>query len=241
MLLVSNLEDSSWLGASGHQRVHVSPHRHDRQLNWEKQDVRGFTRDDIIAHRFPTARRKGYDTLEVDGYLEHLAEYIGWMQQELARHQASERTALDLLHTAQRVADETVVAAQLEADGVRRHAAEGLDLARRDARQTLDFARAEADRIVVSAQEQAESAVQSSRSQIAELEAAAVDRARELNRLAEELRDFVTLSAAELRRGGSHLLAMADHFQLELADRNKAIGLGGDGSIDLREKRVDVT
>ena len=92
--------------------------------------MRGFTRDDIIAHRFTSGRRKGYDTLEVDGYLERLAEHVGWMQTELAKHQATERSALDVLLQAQRVADETVAAAQRDADTLRRNAECGLENAR---------------------------------------------------------------------------------------------------------------
>ena len=81
-----------------------------------------FSPEDIIAYRFTQGRRKGYDTLQVDSYLERLAVHVGHLQEELARHQATERTALEVLQHAQVVADETVAAAQREAETLRRHA-----------------------------------------------------------------------------------------------------------------------
>jgi DivIVA domain-containing protein len=118
--------------------------------------MRQFTQEGINSHRFTSRRRKGYDTLEVDMYLEHLAEYVDWTQVELARHQATERTALDMLRNAQCVADDTVAAARRNAERVLREAAEGAELARTEARQTLDDARAEADETVVVARRNAE-------------------------------------------------------------------------------------
>ncbi len=80
--------------------------------------MREFTREEIIANRFAQAR-KGYDPMAVDEYLEHLAEYVGWLRSELARHQGNERAAIELLSNAQRVADEKLMAAALSADGRR--------------------------------------------------------------------------------------------------------------------------
>jgi DivIVA domain-containing protein len=185
--------------------------------------MRGFTRDDIIAHRFTSGRRKGYDTLEVDGYLERLAEYVGWMQSELAKHEATERAALDVLLQAQRVADETIAAAQRDADTLRRNAECGLENARTDARAMLDAARADADRALLSARVQAETAVENSRAQIAELEAAGAARLEEVNRLVEDLRSTAAGTAAQFRSAGSHLGEMADHFEFELATRGGGV------------------
>ena len=203
--------------------------------------MRELTRDDIIAHRFTSGRRKGYDTLEVDGYMERLAEYVGWMQGELARHQASERTALDVLQQAQRIADETVAAAQRDAEKLRRNIADGLENARKDARSMLDAARAEADRTLLSARTQSESAVEHSRSQIAELEAAGMARSAEFNRLVEQLRSFAADCVSDFRSAGSRLVEMADHFEFELDTRAERIGVHDDESIDLGEERVEVT
>ena len=137
--------------------------------------MREFTSDDVVAHRFATGRRRGYDTLEVDEYLEHVAEYIGRLRAELDQFRATERVALDVLHHAQRVADETVTAANRDAEAVRRRTKAGLDGARAAARRMLDEARAEADRIVAPAQGRAEAALDESRARISELEAAAAD------------------------------------------------------------------
>jgi DivIVA domain-containing protein len=199
-----------------------------------------FTRDDIIAHRFTSGRRKGYDTIEVDGYLERLAEYVGWMHAELARHQATERIALDVLQQAQRVAADTVAAAQDDAEKVRRKAASGMENARKDARAMLDAARSEADRTLLSARVQADAALERSRLQIADLEAAGMARSDEVNRLVEELRGSAVQSAAELRATGSRLVAMADHFEFEFAPRSEQIELRFDESVDLAEERVEV-
>jgi DivIVA domain-containing protein len=202
--------------------------------------MRQFTRDDIIAHRFTSGRRKGYDTLEVDGYLQSLAEYVGWMQTELVRHQASERAALDVLLQAQRVADETVASAQRDADKLRQNAADGLENARRDALATLEAARAEADRSLLSAQVEAESAVERSRSQIAELEVEGAARLDSVNRLVEELRGTASECASAFRSASSRLLEMADHFESQF-DRREGIEAHHEGSIEFAEERVDVT
>lgn len=203
--------------------------------------MREFAHDDIIAHRFTRGRRKGYDTVEVDGYLKRLAEYVGWMQGELARHQATERTALDVLLQAQRVADETVASAQCEAERLLRNAAEGLENARKDARSTLDAARAEADKSLLSARVQAESEVEDTRSQIAELETAGMARLAEVNRLVDELRNSAAVCVSDFRSAGSRLVEMADHFECSIP--SLAVGVVGhdDGSVDLGEERVEVS
>jgi DivIVA domain-containing protein len=203
--------------------------------------MQGFTRDEIIAHRFASGRRKGYDTLEVDGYLERLAEYVGWMQAELSRHQATERGALDVLLQAQRVADETVASAQCDAEKLRRNAAEGLENARKDAHAMLDAARADADRTLLSARVQAEADLERSRTQIAELEAAGAARVDEINRLIEDLRCCAAQQASEFRSAGSRLVEIAEHFEFELATRGEGIGTHDEESIDRSEERVEVT
>jgi DivIVA domain-containing protein len=202
--------------------------------------MRGFTRDDIIAHRFTSGRRKGYDTLEVDGYLERLAEYVGWMQTELAKHQATERSALDVLLQAQRVADETVAAAEREAAKLRRNAADGLENARQDARTMLDAARADADRTLLSARVEAEAELERSRARIAELEAAGAARLDEVNRLVEDLRSSAAGTAAQFRSAGSQLAEMADHFEFELATQGEGIGQHDSGLLDRNERPVEV-
>jgi DivIVA domain-containing protein len=213
--------------------------------------MREFSRDDIIAHRFTSGRRRGYDTLEVDGYLERLAEYVGWMQGELARHRATERTALDVLQQAQRVADETVAAAQRDAEALRQNAAAALESAQQDAAAALesaqqdasstrDAARTEADRTLLSAQVQAESAVERSRSQIAELEAAGAERLDEVNRLIVELRRSAAECALDFRSAGSRLLEMADHFEFEFHAPGEAIAVHNDESVDFGEESVGV-
>jgi DivIVA domain-containing protein len=197
--------------------------------------VREFTHDDIIAHRFTSGRRKGYDTLEVDSYLQRIAEYVGWMQQELARHQATERTALDLLHKAQCVADETIAAAERDAEKLRHNARVGLENTRNDARAVLDAARADADRALLSARVQAEDDLERSRTQaeadldraraqIAELEAASAARLDDVERLVNALNSYVADSAERIRSTGSRLVDVAEHFEYELAIRRQQIG-----------------
>jgi DivIVA domain-containing protein len=172
-----------------------------------------FTRDDITAHRF-SVRWKGYDTREVDAYLARLAEHVGSMQQELERNQAR---AVDVLLQAQRVADETVAAAQYEADTLRENAANGLENARTEAAAMLGAARTDADRTLLSARVHAEAAIDESRSKIAELEAEGLARTEEIDRIADELRKSAATSAAVLQSVGSRLIEMAEHFELQLA------------------------
>jgi DivIVA domain-containing protein len=203
--------------------------------------MQDFNRDTIIAHRFTSSRRKGYDTLEVDGYLERVAEYVGWMQGELARHQATERSALDVLLQAQRVADETISTAERDAERIRQNAKDGLENARQDARRMLEEARTEADRTLLSAQVEAETALESSREQIAELDAAAAHRVDEHNRLVERFKISVNESASEVRLAGSRLLEMADQFQFEIAAKTEPIGISENEAADLQDRHVKVS
>jgi DivIVA domain-containing protein len=199
-----------------------------------------LSRDDIIGHDFTRARRKGYNPLEVDGHLERIAEYVGWMQAELARHRASERTALEVLQQAQRVADETMATAQRDAEKLRRNAAAGLENARRDARSMLDAARAEADSTLLSAQAQAESAIEQSSSQVAEFEAAGLARLDEANRLVEKMKISAAECASDFRSAGSRLIEMADQFESEFDAPREGIGMHDDVAVELDEPRVEV-
>jgi DivIVA domain-containing protein len=177
--------------------------------------MREFSRDDIIGHRFTSGRRKGYDPQEVDTYLQRLGDYVGRLHEELARHQASERAALDVLQGAQRVADDTVATAQRDADRLRQNAADGLEHARQEAQSTIDAARADADKTLLSARLQAEAAVEQSRSQVAELEAAGRERLDAINRLVEEMKRAAADCASDFRSAGTRLVEMADHFQFD--------------------------
>jgi DivIVA domain-containing protein len=199
-----------------------------------------LSRDDIIGHDFTRARRKGYDPLEVDEHLERIAEYVGSLQAELARHQASERTALEVLQQAQRVADETLATAQRDAEKLRKNATAGLENARCDARSMLDNARAEADSTLLSARVQAESAIEQGRSQVAELEAAGLARLDEANRLVEKMRISAAECASDFRSGGSRLIEMADKFESEFHALREGVGLNDDVAVEFDEPRVEV-
>ena len=200
-----------------------------------------FTRDDIISQRFTKSRRNGYDTLEVDGYLTRLAEHVGEIEAELARHRATERAPLDVLRQAQRVAEETIAAAEREAAQLRSNAKAGLENAKKDARAMLDSARAEADKTLLSARAQAEAAIESSRSQISEIEAEGRARTRDFDQIVEELRVATAQSAMELRSAGARLVEMAEHFEFKLATGGEKIDVPSDGSVALEEERVEVT
>lgn len=214
-----------------------------------------FTRADIIGTCFTTGRRRGYDILQVDRYLVQVAEYVGWLQGQLERYQATERAALDVLQQAQRVADETVVAAQRDAETVRRKAASGLENARQDARAILDAARSEADTTLLSARVYADSDIERSRVQVAGLETVGVARSNEVDRLVEDLRSSAVEYAAELRSAASRLAEMADHFEFEVTarsdlnethDDHARTGAEGkpavaDGAVALVEDRIGVT
>ncbi len=199
-----------------------------------------FSPEEIIAYRFTRSRRKGYDTLQVDGYLERLAVHVGRMQQELARHQATERTALEVLQQAQTVADETVAAAQRDAEKLRHNAACGLENAKKDAHAMVNSARAEADRTLLTARVQAEAMVERGQAKLAELELAGQARIKEFEQVVDELRISATQSAGELRSAGSRLVEMAEHFEFELATRGEEINTTTDESIALEEQPVRV-
>lgn len=205
-----------------------------------ERHMQEFSRNDIVNHRFTSGRRKGYDPLEVDGYLERLAEYVGWMQGELARRQASERTALEVLQQAQRVADETVATAQRDADKLRQDTEIDVEEARQEAHSMLDAARAEADHTLLSARAQAESATEQARSQLAELEAAGQARLEEANRLVERMTTSAAVCASDFRSAGSRLIEMADQFESEFDAPCDQIHASDDVVVDLHETRVEV-
>ena len=203
--------------------------------------MQGLTRDDISTHRFTSGRRKGYDTLEVDSYLERIAEHVGWMQTELAKHEATERSAVDVLLQAQRVADETIAAAESDAETLRRNAATGFENARQDARVMLDTARADADRALLAARVQAEAELERGRAQVAELEAAGAARLSNINRLVEDLMSTAAGTAAQFRTAGSQLAELADRFESELATQRAEIGRDSTGSVDSHGERIEVS
>lgn len=202
-----------------------------------------FTRDEIIAHRFTSSRRKGYDTLEVDAYLEALAEYVGWIQGELARHQATERTALEVLQRAQRLADETIASAERDATTLRRQAVEGMENARKDARAMLDAARADADRTLLSARVHAEATVDGGEKRLAELEAKGVARTQEFERIIDGLRKAAAQAASEFRSAGAQLVQIAEHFDFEVATRGTGIGESDDDGavVELSGRTLEVS
>jgi DivIVA domain-containing protein len=198
-----------------------------------------FSPEEIIAHRFTQSRRKGYDTLQVDGYLERLAVYVGHMQEQIARQQATERTALEMLQQAQIIADETVAAAQRDAETLRQHAMQGLENAKKDAQATVNAAQAEADRTLLTARVQAEAAIERAQAKVAELEAAGRARTKEFDMIVDESRASAAHTAGELRSAGARLVEMAEHFEFELATRGEEIGTSN-AAIDLGEQRVEV-
>jgi len=199
-----------------------------------------FSPEDIIAYRFTQGRRKGYDTLQVDSYLERLAVHVGRLEEELARHQATERTALEVLQHAQVVADETVAAAQREAEQLRRHAREGLENAKKDAHAIFNAAQADADRTLLTARVQAEAAIERGQAKVAELEAAGVARTKEYDLIVDELRMSAAQTAGELRSAGVRLVGMAEHFEFELATRGEIVETRTDDPVELSERPVQV-
>lgn len=196
--------------------------------------MREFTPEAIVSHRFASGRKRGYDALEVDTFLAQVAEYVGWMQGELAQHHETERTALDMLSKARRVADETVGAAQRHAETIELEAAERAAQVQAEADDTLQDARVKADKIVLSAQVRAEADVQRSLSTVAENEAVGVARLHELERRAEKLKSSVAESTAELRFAGLRILELAERYDSELPEHAPVDDVWG-GSHELRE------
>ena len=200
-----------------------------------------FSPENIVAYRFSTGRRKGYDTLQVDGYLQRLADHVGRLEAEVDRLQSSERAALEVLQQAQHVADETVAAARREADTLTQNARDGLENARKDALATVDAARVEADKMLLSARSKAEAVVERSQAQVSEIEAAGEVRANEYGEIVGELRDSAARSATELRSAGQRLVEMAEHFEFEFATNGENIDAADSEPIDLDEERVEAT
>lgn len=190
-----------------------------------------FSPAEIVAYRFTPGRRKGYDTLQVDGYLTRLADHVARMEAELTRLRTTERAALEVLQQAQVIAAETVAAAERDADILRQNAKDGLENARRDASATLDAARVEADKTLLAARVQAEAAAEHHQLQISELEKARAARTNELEQIDEELTESATQSARELRSVGQRLVEMAEHFEFRLATGGEVIDAPDDGSL----------
>ena len=189
--------------------------------------MRTFTPEQVLAHRFSSARHKGYDTIAVDGYLEQLAEYIGRLHGELALRQTSERSALELLQNARRSADRALLAAALTADQIRQAASAELAEAQAEAGRLLEHAREEAERIAAEARCEARRSLEQNQARIVALDQSAHARQQELQSMVDDLTRFVTESAFDLRSGASRIAEVADQLQFGVTARSDPLDLRG--------------
>lgn len=166
-------------------------------------------RQEIIEHRFETLWR-GYDKAEVNTFLALVADHVEWLQNELAG-QATDRTALDLLKKAERIAADTRLSAEIDAARERDVAAKELDDARLTATALIEQGQAEATRIVGEAHAQAVAIHQT-----------AAQQTTDMRLQAEKIGEFIKDSVTDLRLGASRLNELASHFEVDLSEREVA-------------------
>ena len=184
-------------------------------------NVTAFSPQQITDHRFEK-RRRGYDTAAVDQFIEDVARHVERLQNELAG-QATDRTALDLLNNAERIARDTRLGAEIDANRERETAARELDQARLVAAGLTDDGRSEAARIVREAEAEAGRIVTKANAHAGAIHQTATRQSAELRQKMQEVSEFITESAADLRLGASRLVETADRFESELTTRNKAV------------------
>ena len=212
----------------------VSPIRPRHRPTERRRTIRGFTREEIIATHFGSVSRRGYDPMAVDEYLEHVAEYVGWLRNELARHQGNEGAALELLRNAQRVADEKLMAAALGADERRAAAESELLAARSEAGRLLGalgptatkWSRRHRDPGCWSSRRRAGSVWARSRLLLVGVLLKGHGTAWWPMRS-----HCVSDTAIDLRTGGNRLQAMADQFQFDLTARSESFDVGDDAFV----------
>ena len=171
--------------------------------------MRQFTPTEIITHRFAESRRRGYDTLAVDQYLEELAEYMGHL------HRQVEAPVNDELSTRQVIANAHQVADDVFREATDRAASE-LELARAEIEQVRRDAQCAAASVVATAQRQAQRILDDAFARAQTVERDASARLRDLDRMAGELARFVDNSTAELRSKASQMQEMADQLQFKM-------------------------
>lgn len=171
-----------------------------------KVNMTAVSRQDIVGTRFEK-RRRGYDPEAVDEFLRGIAQHIEELETQLAG-QATDKTALDLLKKAERIAHDTRLGAEIDANRERATAAGELEQARLTAAGIVQDGKNEAARLIDEANAQA-----------AAIHQAAALQSSGMKQDAAKVGEFITESAGDLRLGARRLAAMADQFEAELAKR----------------------
>lgn len=180
----------------------------------------------IAAQRFEKSRR-GYDTAEVEQFLLRVAMHVESLEKQLAQR-ATDKTALDLLKNAERIAHDTRLGAEIDANRERSAAAGEVEQARLTAAGIVEDGRSEAARLVNDAHAQA-----------AAIHHGAKMQSEELRKETRNVSVFITDSVSDLRLGASRLVTMANQLESQLAERadvtNQPANDPGPAVIDLTD------
>lgn len=176
-----------------------------------------ISRHDIIDHSFEKKRR-GYDPAAVDQFLERIAGHVERLQSELSR-QTTDGTALDLLKQAERTARDTRLSAEIDARREREAAVRDAEHARVEASDVVEKSRLEAERLRSEAEAEARRIVTQAEAHAATIRLANDQQSVELEQTLQEVSEFVTNSAGDLRVGAGRLIQLAEWFESQSETR----------------------
>ena len=172
--------------------------------------VESITGRDVLAYSFAKSRR-GYDQAEVDQFVEVIAAELDRLNELLAQRVGNEESAVLLLRTATRTADETIAEAMEEAEQIRTAAAaEAAELQAEAAEQ----ARAQIDE----AQRQALEVTKDVQSEAARVSEAAQHQAADAEERVEQVQELLLTQANRLRGEAALMQTIAERLESGVAE-----------------------
>lgn len=180
---------------------------------------------DILARRFQVCRRKGYDTIEVDLFLEEIAGYVDELRSGLDEAQTTEFTAMAMLKGARQAADEVLMGSAVAASSVHEELKQQRANAEDEARTIVSGAQEIATDIVDKARAEADLVVQQQERDVAVLDETIEQRRAELASMGDAVAHLVHTSIDQLRESATSVTASADRLQVDILAKMDVIDL----------------
>jgi DivIVA domain-containing protein len=174
--------------------------------------VESITGQDVLAYSFAKSRR-GYDQAEVDQFVEVIAAELDRLNGLLTQRVGNEESAVLLLRTATRTADETIAEATAEAEQVRSSAAA-------EAAEMTAAAAEEAAAQIDEAQRQALEVTRDVRSEAARVSGAAQQQADEAEERVGQLQGLLMTQANRLRGEAGLMQTIAERLEAAVGDES---------------------
>ncbi len=172
--------------------------------------MESITGRDVLAYSFAKSRR-GYDQAEVDQFVEVIAAELDRLNDLLAQRVGNEESAVLLLRTATRTADETIAEATEEAEQIRTAAAG-------EAAELNAAAAQEATAQLEEAQRQAFEVTKDVQSEAARVSDAATQQAAEAEERVEQVQDLLLTQANRLRGEAALMQTIAERLEAGIGD-----------------------